>query len=314
MLAVVDVIVPIFGLIACGWAATFTPLFDERSGNALAGFVFYFAIPLMLFAKVATTQPSAANASSLLVTFYTATFVIYATGGLLARRVFRKRGDEAVLLGFAAAYGNTVMVGIPVVLTVIGPEGAFPLFLIISFHSILFFTLTTVLVEAARGARGGLARVPAEVVRGTVTNPILMALLLGVTWNRLELPLPSTALAFAELAGQAAIPCALFATGAALAGFRIGGTLPVVLTLVLLKGLVHPLLVFFLATQVFDLPTLWTQVAVVLAAMPIGVNPYLFAARYQASEAECATAIAVSTPLAVIVVSVVLLALGLGGS
>lgn len=314
MLAVVDVIVPVFGVIACGWAATFTPLFDDRSAKALANFVFFFAIPLMLFAKVATTAPAEGSAAGLLLAYYGATATVYALGTLTARLAFGRRADAAVLSGFAGAYGNTVMVGIPVVLTVIGPAGAFPMFLIISFHSLVFFTLTSVLVEMARGAEGGLARVPVEVAKGLLTNPILIALVLGVLVNRLELPLPSTAIAFAELAGQAAIPCALFATGAALAGFGVRGALPLVASLVLLKGVAHPLLVFALATWVFALPPLWTQVAVVLAAMPIGVNPYLFAARYKVAEAECATAIAVSTPIAVVIVTVTLLALGLGGA
>lgn len=312
MLAVVAVIVPIFGLIAAGYAATFTPVFDAASARALTRFVFYFAIPVLLFHKIAVTEPSAGGAPGLLATFYLANAVVFALGALAARFAFRRKADEAVLLGFAASYGNTVMIGIPVVLTTFGPDGAFPLFLIISFHSIVFFTLTTVLVEFVRGAGRGLAHVPREVARATITNPILVALFAGIAFNGAGLVLPATLEAFARLLGDAAVPCALFATGAALRAFSMRGALPIVGVLVVLKGVVHPLVMLGLA-QLFGLSPLWTAVAVVLATMPIGVNPYLFATRYGVAEAECATGIAVSTPLAIVTVSAALVALGLVG-
>ena len=40
---------------AFGYAATFTRVFDRTAANALASFVFYFAIPVMLFRTMATT-------------------------------------------------------------------------------------------------------------------------------------------------------------------------------------------------------------------------------------------------------------------
>ncbi len=312
MLTVVDVILPIFGVIALGWAATFTRVFDAASARGLSRFVFFFAIPLMLFQKVATTETAAGGAGALLITFYGSTATVYLLGALAARVLFAKRADESVLLGFSGAYGNTVMIGIPVVLTVVGSEGAFAMFLIISFHSLVFFPLTTVLLETVRGAEAGLRRVPAEVARGVVTNPILVALVLGVAVNRLGVPLPATGVRFAELVGGAAVPCALFATGAALREFPLRGALPLVAVLVVLKGVVHPAIVWLLGSQLFALPPLSLTVAVILAAMPVGVNPYLFATRYRAAEAECATAIAVSTALAVVGVGTVLLLLDLG--
>jgi hypothetical protein len=51
---VLDVILPIFGLLAFGYGATFTRVFGEAAATALASFVFYFAIPVMLFRSMAT--------------------------------------------------------------------------------------------------------------------------------------------------------------------------------------------------------------------------------------------------------------------
>lgn len=310
MVAIVELIAPVFLLIALGYAATFTPVFDTQAGKALSAFVFYFAIPVMLFRSVAQTDPPEANAGLLLAVFYGSTIAVFALGALLSRALFRVSFGEATMLGFGSCYGNIVLIGVPVVLTVLGPEAGFPLFLIISFNSLVMFTSITVLMESSRGGRGELRRLPWKIATGVLGNPIILGLVAGVAVNRLGLVLPPVVDAFAELLGRAAIPCALFATGAALSAFSIRGALPRATLLLAIKGLVHPLLVWWLCAHVLDLNPSWTAVAVVLAAMPVGVNPYLFAARYGVGEAETATAVALSTPLAVLTVTIALWAVG----
>jgi predicted permease len=75
---------------------------------------------------------------------------------------------------------------------------------------------------------------------------------------------------------------------------------------------VCPLAVWALAAFVFEVPPLWAKVAIVLAAMPVGVNVYLFAVRYHAGEADGATAILLSSILSVATLSAVLVWLGAG--
>jgi predicted permease len=79
-----------------------------------------------------------------------------------------------------------------------------------------------------------------------------------------------------------------------------------------LKLVAHPLLVVGLIGLVFEVPPLWAKVAIVIAALPVGVNPYLFAVRYDAGQAESASAILLTSLLSVVTVSVVLLWLGPG--
>jgi predicted permease len=76
--------------------------------------------------------------------------------------------------------------------------------------------------------------------------------------------------------------------------------------MVALKLIVHPLAVWALATLVFDVPPLWAKVAIVVAAMPVGVNVYLFGVRYDAGQPESATAILLSSILSVATLSAVL--------
>ena len=51
-----EVIVPIFGIVALGFALTKSGIFSAASGQGLTQFMFYVAIPAMLFQAVSSTQ------------------------------------------------------------------------------------------------------------------------------------------------------------------------------------------------------------------------------------------------------------------
>jgi malonate transporter and related proteins len=174
-------------------------------------------------------------------------------------------------------------------------------------HSTLLFTIITIVLEAGGARRESLRQVPAKALSGLARNPILWGLAGGIACNLLGLSLPAAVARWTKLVAGAAVPCALFSMGASLRAYRIAGALQPALVMVALKLLVCPLVVWAFATFVFDVPPLWAKVAIVLAAMPVGVNVYLFGVRYQAGEAESATAILLSSILSVATLTMVLL-------
>jgi uncharacterized protein (DUF1015 family) len=68
----------------------------------------------------------------------------------------------------------------------------------------------------------------------------------------------------------------------------------------------HPLLTWLLAGLVFQLPPLWTHTLVILAALPTGVNTYLFAQRYGIGVVTSTTTIFISTALSMLSLSLIL--------
>jgi predicted permease len=110
----------------------------------------------------------------------------------------------------------------------------------------------------------------------------------------------------ASLLGTAAVPCALFAMGASLAAFPLRGDLPPALLLVAFKLVLHPLMVWVFAVPVMGLEGIGVRVAVTMAAMPTGVNAYLFAARYEAAEGVASRVVFLSTAASIVTISVVL--------
>jgi len=203
-----------------------------------------------------------------------------------------------------------VMIGIPVVLTALGPEAALPMMIIVGFHSATFMPLTVVLIQSGRASEGGAAVRPGRVALDAARNPIIVGIVLGLMVNLTGLTIPMPAAKVLELLGQAAVPCALFAMGASLAGYPLMGEVRPAVLLALLKLVAHPSLVWLIAGPVLGLEGLWVSVAVLMAAMPSAVNVYLFGARYEAAPGVAARTVLLTTVGSVVSLSVVLTLLG----
>src|SRR5262249_26452792 len=162
-----------------------------------------FALPVTLFRTMATTQLPSLSAAGFLAAYYLATGVLLTIGLLV---IGRGPLERRTILGFGAAYSNTVLLGVPLIVTALGQDSSVPLFLLIAFHSPIFFTLVTVLIEIGRGGGAGLSRVPLNLVKGLGTNVILMAVVGGLVFHELGLTIPGPLDRVGELLGRAAFP------------------------------------------------------------------------------------------------------------
>lgn len=310
MEAVVTSVSPIFGILLLGYLAARLGGFDEAANRGLSLFIFNFAIPPLLFRSMALADLPDSPPWGLLLSYYPPAFIAFASGMIFSRQLFGRSAAEMPIAGFSAAFSNTIFLGIPLALTAFGERAALPLFLLIAFHSLLLMPTVTIALEIGRGRARGLWRIPLATLRGLATNPVIIGLLLGLGWNLLQLPLPEPLDRATELLGQAATPGALFALGAALTRYSLAGNLGEPAVMVGLKMLLHPLLVWLLAGFVFDLPPLWTAVLVLIAALPTGVNAYLFAQRYEVNIPTATTTIFLSTLVGLASLPLVLYLLG----
>jgi hypothetical protein len=156
-------------------------------------------------------------------------------------------------------------------------------------------SLTTALIQVGKGGEVTLADQARTIGLELVRNPIIMGLALGLLVNVSGLAIPAPLDRMAEMVGAAAVPTALFALGASLAGYPITGDILPAMVLTALKTLVHPAIVWILAVPVFGLEGIWVPVAVTMAAMPSGINVYLFGAHYDAAPGVAARTVFLTT-------------------
>jgi hypothetical protein len=310
MSVLLNVVAPVFGIAALGYAAARFLILDAAGVKGLVLFVFNFAIPVLLFRSMADMELPEDVAWGFLVAFYTGSLSTYGLGLLAARRIFHRPLDQAAIFGMSAAFSNTVLMGIPIVLTAFGPEANLPLFLIIAFHSATFMPLTVGIIQASRGTGVSMADEARQVLMALVANPIVVGLGAGLAVNLTGVVVPGPLDRAVELLGQAAVPCALFAMGASVAGYPLRGENRPALVLTTLKLVAHPLIVWTVAGPILGIQGIWLHVAVVMAAMPSGVNVYLFGARYGAAPGVAARTVLLTSVLSVATISALLVLFG----
>src|SRR5690606_40681708 len=111
-------------------------------------------------------------------------------------------------------------------------------------------------------------------------NPLVVAPLLGALWAWGGVPLPTPAADLLNILGAATTPCALVSLGLFLAHKQEERT-PGVMPLVAMKLILQPLLAWYLAFELLELPTLCAPTAVLLAALPPGTGPYMLAESFR---------------------------------
>ncbi|MCJ8145154.1 AEC family transporter [Ancylobacter sp. A5.8] len=308
--AIAFIVAPVFGLIGLGFVASVSGHLRERAAEGLSEYVFGLAVPVLIFKTLAEAQlPEAGQPWGYWIAYFTGAFAVFALGMLAARRLFGRDYTESVIHGLTSGQGNTVFVGVPLILQAYGPEGAVPLFLLLAVHLPIMMLVAIVLTE---GASGGLSAASLRrLARLLAFNPILLGIFLGAIAKLVDFQPGGLLKQTLDMLAASAVPCALVSLGLALHRYPMRGDFGPAMTIALLKLIVHPAIVFALV-QVLPMPPVWANVAVVFAAMPCGINAYLLAQRYGVGVAASAGAVSLSTVLSLFTVTVWFLILGVG--
>src|SRR5690606_3431612 len=181
-----------------------------------------------------------------------------------------------------------------------GPAAAVPVALVFCFDNLFHFTATPLLMAVSgRGEARGPA-LAGTVLRRILLHPFLLASAFGVTAAVLRIELPAPAERMVAVLAGAAAPCALFAMGVTLALRPLRRVPRAVGLIVALKLLVHPALCYVMLSLIGDLPPVWVQTAVLLAALPTAANVYVLAQQYSVWIERASACVLISTVLSVV--------------
>ena len=302
---VFNILAPVLALGLIGYFATRFGFFLSTHRDGLSKYVFDFAVPMLLFSAIVELEPPEASTADLFITYYVPLVAIFTLGMIASWLVLQRSVIEAMVIGLGSCFSNTVLLGIPLIPRALGDDALFPLFLLISVHGITVFTAVTVIIEIARGRDAGLANLPKQVANGLIGNPLIVGLGLGFLWKLTDLGIHPVAADVFHLVATSVTPAALFVLGSSLASYSISGSLAPAVLVTTLKNVIHPLAVFILGS-LLGLEALWLSVATMLAAMPAGMNMYLFASRYHVSPPTATTSILISTISSIVTISIVI--------
>lgn len=310
MLSVLNVIAPVFVLIGLGYLAVRLKLYPQDGVRGLLAYVNNFATPCLLFRAMLEVDFQAAFNPSIIAPYYLGAFSVMLIGALVARYAFKRRPGEAVSVGFASMFTNTVLVGIPVLQRAFGEEAMPIIYSIIGLHAPILMTVGMFVMELARRDGGKVSAALWQGLRKSVTNPILIGIALGIIGNFFGLRLAGVAEDVTLLLAGTVMPVALFGLGGALNEYRLGDTWAQALMTSSLQLIVHPAIAWVVMVPVLGVDPDLARYGVLLAAMPAGINIYIFATFYNRAVDVAANTILLSTVLSLFTITGWLLFLG----
>lgn len=213
-----NVVLPLFICISLGYFLRRIGMCDEKALNVMNKMCFKVFLPVYLFYNIYTTDLSAA---------FHAKLIVFAVGGLvvlffvlmaLIPRIERENKRRGVLIQ-AIFRSNFALFGLPVALSLCGEELIGPTSVLLGLTVPVFNVLAVIALETFRGGKPDVK----QMLRGIVTNPLIIASVLGIVFYFLKIKLPYGVEKPVVDLGRVATPLSLVALGGSFTIGRVKG-------------------------------------------------------------------------------------------
>ncbi|MGJ3230327.1 MAG: AEC family transporter [Oceanicaulis sp.] len=271
MNAVAGALIPIFGVIALGWALRRSGLVREALWPGINRLSYQALLPALLFSTISTAEIEGAQTGPFLIA---ATLAFIAMGAIsLAFKPLPIDGPAFTSLFQGGVRWNGFVL-LALTAAAYGPEGA-ALTALVFAPTVPIINVMCVAVLTIWGAsdtKPNMGRVTSRIV----TNPLIIGCLLGAAANALNLFQTGPVADTAALAGRAALPLILLAIGAGLDFSALKARPALVGLSVSLKLVVAPL-VFYGLGLAFGVEGLALIILTAIGATPGAAASYVLA-------------------------------------
>ncbi|MCS5720188.1 AEC family transporter [Herbiconiux sp. CPCC 205763] len=306
-LEIATALLPVFFVMALGFAAGKTRLVDNQNVRSLNTIVMSIALPISLFvvlssasrADVVAHWPLAAISLFVMAAGYGATY-------LLSRRTARQDAGDSAVQALTVSFPNAAAVGIPLAGSVLGPTGMLGVATVLAVGSITMSPLTVAVLEIRKSASaaGPRSRTILRAIGASLRKPIVIGPVLGLVWSLAGLPLPPLVNATLSEIGAVTAGLALFLTGLVISAQPIRfSTVAVISTLIAVVG--RPALAVAIVLAV-GLTGPLAQETVLLLALPAGFVGLLLGLRYGSKPPAAGATVLFSSVLSVVTLPIVI--------
>ena len=237
-----QIVVPIFLLLASGFALRRLKVIDEVFVDQASRLVFNLALPILIFLSVARADFPQLFSARQLFYVYGATLASVLCLWLWVRRFVSDPADRGVFVQ-GSFRGNFGIIGLAVVFNMLGEPGIAPAALLLALIVPLYNLLSIIVL--IQPSKEGFRMLP--LIRTIATNPLILAVIAALPFSLWHWPLPglvdSTGGYFADLT----LPLALLAIGGSLDVKYLRRSSTLALQASLLKLVILPLLLTLVA-------------------------------------------------------------------
>jgi len=278
-------------VIVAGWVARRTGALPEGTERVLTDLVYWLAAPALLFSTIAATDIRSLLGAPLQVAAVSGvgSALVFAA---VAALTLRPPAAELVLGSMSASLNNAAYIGVPIALYVLGDavHGVPIMVFQLGFFTPMFFVLADLVGNHRRPT-------PGIVVRGVVTNPMVIAAFVGFMCAWFSVPLPEVLTVSTTMVGEAAPPVVLLAFGASLFGqrFRLHSRAGALIGLASVTKLVVQPGIALLVGHLLGLRGAGLMAVTVMAALPTAQNAFIASTRAHAGEEVAQGAVLITT-------------------
>ncbi len=295
-----NALIPVFILILFGGILRLLQFPGEAFWRGAERLTYYLLFPVLLFLKLSTTETTTMQLpelAAMLVSMLLIVSVIIIVAGYM----FNIRGAAFTSLYQGGIRFNTY-VGLAVVDGLLGGDGLATAAVVVGIMiPVINLLCIAVFAYAGNSAGNGLALV----TRNIVTNPLIIACVLGIFWNYLGWGLPDLLVSVLELLSATALPLGLLSVGAGVHISALGNATSAFFISSIIKLLMVPVVAYMLCVIAGQSSSV-TAVVLVFAALPTASSAYILARELGGDAPSMAAIITGQTLLAMVTMPLVI--------
>ena len=216
---------PVFLTMVIGFAFSRTGVIDGAFASKMNTFVFKVALPVMLFLQLATTDFVSTWDPVFVFFCFAATLLEILLVTLISRMGFLHTTSERGEFIQAAYRSSAAILGIAYITNIYGDAGMAPMMIIGSVP--LYNAMAVIVLQVTSpGEHASLdGNTVKGLLKGIITNPIILGIIAGMAWSLLKLPIPEILNGTLNNLSKLATPMGLLAMGASIDPGKVQGEL-----------------------------------------------------------------------------------------
>lgn len=298
MTQILIVITPLFLIIfISALLQKFKNLGDDWS-KVLNDFALKIGLPVLIFSALSKVPISFITEAGLLLSnslFILVSFIL----AFIIGKILRLKKQMFRTLFICFAFGNVAYLGIPTLIQIAGEKIIPTATFIVAIYLLWLFTIGIGYLDYTMEKNK--QTVAKNITKNLLTNPLLLAVFLGLVIGSLNITLPTIVLKSLDMITASVTPTVLIVIGLFIGKSKIGKLtewIPVLL-FSLMTLLILPA-GFYFSVKLFGFSPHQFSASIIQAAMPLAITPFALADKYHLNKVFIARSVVLSTTLSVI--------------
>ncbi|XMB85528.1 AEC family transporter [Mycoplasmatota bacterium WC44] len=295
-------VLSLFLIILVGYVVRKRKIVGSTLKKDLAELIFYITLPALILASILSSAELYNSVSDIFIIILLS-LLSYLVAFLIAfiyPKIMKTDEKNVGVYQFLLTFANVGFMGYPIVTVLFGAEMLFYAIIFVMPFNVIVFTLGVYYMTKGNSK--------VKVNLKTILNPGLLAVILALLLNFMNIKFSNTILNTVDIIGGLTTPLSMMMIGLSLASTKIlsAFTNLKLYIVILFRLLIFPFIIYFIYNN-FNISLDILKVGVILAAMPGAATAVIVAEKYECNSALASQGVVLSTLLSMFTIPIVAL-------